>query len=414
MPEAIVKQVEKQCKAGKKPAICKDTEDCHACGEKVAAVVAAKRKKGQSIAGGSLDEVDVTHLHGLYSQEDLTYEPIDDGNGIWLRVLDFDAKMIDTLSGKPVEVSQEAIMAALPKWVSPLYPDIKANIDHNLGSIQKEFSREEFEFVEAKYEINDGLYLKVQPADSEIRGALLSKTLRPSPEFDIEEYEDVGDVVRPTGLGLMWEGNPVSRGSGAAAPSTIAIGGENVTDEPNPEPEPNVNAEQDPKPEPEPEPEPEEPSAEDKLKEEMEALRKEMAEMKTNYEAVLKDNEDQKEREREHIEKEKAKIIKKLPDGYPTDVPLDVMRKDLVMHEAQLKEAGKLVAKGPDFVERDDMLTGEMTEEMYQQAAAAEDKIMGDSEGFAAAAGGLSEFEYNKITGTHYQAPPVIEPKSKK
>ena len=115
MPEAIVKQVKKQCEAGKRPKMCSADMSCPDCAEKVAAVVAAKRKKGQSVAGGSLDGVEVTHLHGLYSQEDLTYEPIDDGNGIWLRVLDFDAKMVDTLSGNPVEVSQEAIMAALPK-----------------------------------------------------------------------------------------------------------------------------------------------------------------------------------------------------------------------------------------------------------------------------------------------------------
>ena len=113
-------------------------------------------------------------------------------------------------------------------------------------------------------------------------------------------------------------------------------------------------------------------------------------------------------------EKEKAKIVKKLPDGYPTDVSLDVMRKDLVMHEAQLKAAGKLVAKGPDFEEKDDMLGGEMTDEMYKAASDFEDKIMGDSAGFAAASGGLSEFEYNKITGTHYQAPPELDTKSKK
>ena len=415
MPEAIVKQVEKQCKAGKKPTMCKDTQDCHACGEKVAAIVAAKREKGQSVAGGSLDgDADVSHLHGLYSQDNLTYEPIDDGNGIWLRVFDFDAKLKNTETGAPIQVSQEALMASRAKWISPLYPDIMANIDHNLGSIKKEFSREEFDFLEAKYEINDGLYLKVQPSDTEIRDALLSGMLRPSPEFDIKEYEDVGDVMWPTGLGLMWEGTPVSKGSGAAAPSTIAIGGENVTDEPKPDPEPKVNAEPEPKPEPKPEPEPVETSAEDKLKEEMETLRKEMAEMKTNYEAVLKDNEGQKEREKEHIEKEKAKIAKKLPDGYPTDVSLDMMRKDLVMHEANLKAAGKLVAEGPNFVEKDDMLGGEMTEEMYKQASAVEDRMMGESAGFAAAVDGLSQFEYNQISGTHYQAPPELETKSKK
>ena len=136
--------------------------------------------------------------------------------------------------------------------------------------------------------------------------------------------------------------------------------------------------------------------------------------MKTDYEAVLKDNDAQKDREKAHVEKEKAKLVKQLPKGYPEEISLTVMRKDLVMHQAQLKEAGKLVAEGPNFEEKDDLLSGEMTEEMYKAASAMEDKIMGDSAGFAAAAGGMSEFEYNQITGTHYQAPPEIETKSKK
>ena len=116
MPEAIVKKVEAQCKAGKKLAMCKDTKDCHACGEKVAAIVAAKREKGQTAAGGDIDEnEEATRLYGLYSQGDLTYEPLDDGNGVWLRVLDHDAKMIDRESGVPIQVSQEALMASRAK-----------------------------------------------------------------------------------------------------------------------------------------------------------------------------------------------------------------------------------------------------------------------------------------------------------
>jgi len=436
MPESIVKSVEKQCATGKRPNMCPPEMSCPDCAERVAAAVEAKRSKSQAVAGGTVGAgADAMHLHGLYSQDDLTYEPIDDGNGVWLRVLDHDAKLINTENGRPIQVSQEAMIASMSKWVSPLYPDIQANIDHNLGSIKKQFSREEFDFIETKYEINDGLYVKVQPSDPEIRGALLSKALRPSPEFDIQEYEDVGDVIWPTGLGLMWEGSPVSPGSGAAAPSTIAIGGENVTDDDKDkdtdtdDKNENLTDEEkaaakvaeeakvaaDAKAVEDAKKVKDELSSEDKLNEEMETLRKEMAEMKDNYEAVLKDNEAQKDREKEHIEKEKAKVAKKLPDGYPVDTTsLDVMRKDLVMHEAQLKAAGKLVAKGPDFVEKDDLLGDVMTDEMYKQASAVEDKMMGASEGFAAASGGLSEFEYNKITGTHYQAPPELETKSKK
>ena len=443
MPEAIVKKVEAQCNAGKRPKMCSADISCHACGEKVASVVAAKREKGQTAAGGVMDEnEEVTRLHGLYSQDDLTYEPIDDGNGIWLRVLDHDAKMVDVKTGVPIQVSQEALLASRSKWISPLYPDIKANIDHNLGSMEKIFSREEFDFVEAKYEINDGLYLKVQPSDTEIRGALLSGALRPSPEFTIREYEDVGDVIWPTGLGLMWEGTPVSGGSGAAAPSTIAVGGETMTDEEKAaaakvaedakaaedakkaedakaaEDAKNLTDEEkaaaakvaeDAK---KAEDKKTELSPEDKAKEEMDTLRKEMAEMKENYEAVLKDNKDQKDREKEHIEKEKAKLAKKLPDGYPVEgVSLETMRKDLIMHEAQLKAAGKLVAKGPDFVEKDSMKGDAMTDEEYAEAAKLEDELMGVALGVSAGAPGAS---FAEITGTQYRAPTESKPKSKK
>ncbi len=157
-------------------------------------------------------------------------------------------------------------------------------------------------------------------------------------------------------------------------------------------------------------------SAEDKLQAKVDAMEAEMAEMKGNYEAVLKDNEDQKDREKAHTEKEKAKLVKQLPDGYPNDVSLGVMRKDLIMHQAQLKAAGKLVAEGPDFVEKDDLLGDEMTEEMYQKAAKAEDEVMGISKGFAAGMGSMSksqydQFQYTQQTGTQYRAPSEPEPK---
>lgn len=81
------------------------------------------------------------------------------------------------------------------------------------------------------------------------------------------------------------------------------------------------------------------------------------------------------------------------------------------MHEAQLKAAGKLVAKGPDFVEKDSMKGDAMTDEEYAEAAKLEDELMGVALGVSAGAPGAS---FAEITGTQYRAPTESKPKSKK
>ena len=439
MPIEVVRAVEAKCNAGKRPKMCPSSMSCHACGERVAAIVSAKAKKRRALKGGSgggrvqsvrvpksvastreaalewakshgyknytVRETDnfwalrqfeppeggdyrtkvladgvelvllvggVMSVYGGYTQDPAShYVSVEEDGGIWLKAMDWDAELASG-DGRFLPVDETALMATLGAWVSPAY-EMKAHIDHRP---ERDVA---MDFLDAKYEIGDGLYLKVKPQDEEIWKAVAEGAMRPSPEFDWfpddnESFVDgVVQFVLPSGLGLMWEGKPLSEGSGPDMPSDdalpMSIAGGTMTEK-----DKNSGAES---------------SASDKgqnrdqdavaaLKAEVEKLQKELGELKTAHEKVLTDSKAVEAEKMAFEKREKEALLKELPDNYPDkDADLKVLRRDAFIYKAAQESARKAAITAPNPKEQDTSIGNQFSEADYEKARQLEAKVRG-------------------------------------
>lgn len=303
---------------------------------------------------------------------------LNEDGSVWLKVVDWNAELLDKDTGQPMPISEEALCAAMGAWVSPLYQDVRANIDHDHATA---LTREEFDFLEARYQWGDGLYLRVLPADEELRNALLDGTVRPSPEMRLEYDENDDDIVWPTGLGLMWKGEAVSEGAGAVTPPEDALeleGGKMTKDAEETETETapkkvvvdiagaeNVKAAMDALK-----------AQADKQKAEFDAtIAAQKAELET-LKAFKKSAEDNNAA----IEKtRREELLKKLPDDYPDkDASVKQLERDAYLMEKAKKDVAATHIKGPNFREKD-ALGAEWNEELYKKGRALENKLLGQT-----------------------------------
>ena len=239
-------------------------------------------------------------------------------------------------------------------------------------------SREEFDFLEGRYAWGDGLYLRVMAADEELRTALLDGTVRPSVEMDLVMVEDDNDVVWPTGLGLMWQGEATSPGAGAAAPPETALelqGGKTVTDE-NPGSDPNAGGEP-------PKRVVVDIAGAENVKAALEAMKLQAEKQKAEYEATIAkhkaDFDTLQAKNKEFTDKEataekarREELLKKLPEEYPNrEGSLKEIERDIFLFEKARKEAKANRVVGPKFTEKD-TLSGEWSQEMYEKGKAFE------------------------------------------
>ena len=322
--------------------------------------------------------------HASYTQAPLKEKPkVDSDDGIWLKIMDWDAKLLDSDTGAPYQVSEEALVAAMGAWASPLYQDVRANIDHRRETA---LSREEFDFLEARYEWGDGLFVKVMPTDAELRLALLDGTVRPSPEFELRVYDDGEDVVWPTGLGLMWEGEPTSAGSGVAEPSENALelkGGKNMSKDEEMDTD-NDAGDKTPKKVTI------DIAGAENVKAALDALKQQADKQKADYDATIAAQKAEletlkafkKTAEDNNVAIEKARraeLLKKLPDDYPDkDASVKQLERDVYLLDKAKKDVEANRIKGPNFREKD-ALGAEWNEDTYKKGRELEKKILGQN-----------------------------------
>jgi len=412
MPKEVVEAVANKIrKTGKWPTVCDRSEQSpDQCGERIAGIVVEKRKLAKAGHGGSGDpQPETWATYSQYFDEAMAIEDTD--GGVWLKIADHDAKLRNPITNEMFGIDQTAWMASIGFWASPLYESgknaILANIDHKKNT---KLSREEFDFVEAKYAWDDGAYVKVMPTDDELRSSLLDGTVRPSPEVIRVDEDDskTAQVIRPTGLGLMWEGDALSPGAGAQAPPEGAVtlaGGTDMDDgneggDTGGEPDPVKvladarvlveKADADAKA-----------AADAKAKDnanltDVEKLQAEMATMKAQYEAEKTANETlmgKEKLEKDELLKAKAELevrnktnddrerkalvkkIEKFDKEYPNkEGDLDVIRRDLYFFEKVSKQFENVNVNGPDFSEQDNFGLEDM-EKMFEEGKDLEQKV---------------------------------------
>jgi len=146
---------------------------------------------------------------------------------IWQKVIDPDTKLNSVFGA--VAVDEIAHLVALDQW-KDVDGVIKGHIDHNVENI------EDLYIKDAKYELNEGLSLLMKPANKKIYEGLKKGEIKPSIEIDFYEdnYDGSERVVKfykPTGLGLMVEGQAMGETVGPHTPDMAnAIGGKGMTD----------------------------------------------------------------------------------------------------------------------------------------------------------------------------------------
>lgn len=332
--------------------------------------------------------VKLVYLQGGYSNAYSTYtqDPssayisVEEDGGIWVKVMDHDAALLGA-DGKPYTLDETALMATLGAWVSPAY-DLKGHIDHRP---EKEV---EIEFMDAKYDLGDGLYVKMKPVDTEVWQSVAEGVMRPSGEFIVPEDPDSVDeegvvqFVMPTGMGLMWEGEPTSEGAGPGNPSQEAVsaeivGGEKVSDETTePEPAPEGGEEEgDQTPSSEKQ---ESPGELVTMKAELDKARKELEDRQKQIDELLAEKDDMGKAREKLEQAEKDRLAKLLPEEYDHEgVSLDQMKRDAALYQSSIEKAKETIVSGPTFQESDELAGDELTDEEYQRLRKEEQEALG-------------------------------------
>jgi len=387
MPIEVVNSVVARIKkTGKWPAMCdKAKMTMKQCGEKMAAAVSAKAKKRRALKGGATG----TSAHSTYSQDPRdTYISVEDDGGIWVKVMDHDAALLGA-DGKPYTVDETALMATLGAWVSPAY-DLRGHIDHLQ---EKEVA---IEFMDARYDIGDGLFVKMKPEDPEVWQSVAEGVMRPSGEFVVPEDPEAVDgdgvvqFVMPTGMGLMWEGEPTSPGSGPGNPSQEAVsaeivGGENTSEETGAEPPaaaPPEGAETagegDTGDQTPPAKTKESPDPVAAVQAKLDDAQKELDARQKQIDDLLGEKEEHGKAWEKLEKSEKERLAKQLPEEYDhTDVPLEQMKRDVALYQASIAKAKEQIVSGPTFQESDVLAGNELTDEEYTKLQAEEKAILG-------------------------------------
>lgn len=392
MPKEVVDAVVSRIrKTGKWPKMCDRSEQSpQECGERIASIVAEKRKLAKSGHGGtSGDEIETWATYSQYFDEAMAIEEPD--GSVWLKIADHDAKLRNPITNEMFGIDQTAWMASIGFWASPLYENgknaILANIDHKKNT---KLPREEFDFIEAKYAWDDGVYARVMPTDDELKASLLDGTVRPSPEVvRVDDDDDsTAQVIRPSGLGLMWEGDALSPGAGAQAPPDDAVTLEGGSDMGNEDPNVNDPPADPPVADPPADP-PQEPTEVEALKTEMEALKAQYeAEKKANAEILSKEQLEKEElvkakteleaRDKANEDRERKALVKKI-EKYDKEYPnkegdLETIRRDLYFLEKVSKQFEQVNVGGPDFMEADSLGLGD-EDKMFEEGKDLELKL---------------------------------------
>jgi hypothetical protein len=186
--------------------------------------------------------------------------------------------------------------------------------------------------------------------------------MRPSGEFIVPEdpeaidTEGVVQFVMPSGMGLMWEGEPTSPGSGPGNPSQEAVsaeivGGENTSDETGADPKPD-EAGADPKEGADPKTDE---AGGEKGDQTPPAKTKESTDPLDAMKAELE-------------ESEKERLAKDLPEEYDSEgVSLGQMKRDVILYQASIAKAKEQIVSGPTFQEDDSLPGGELDEAEYKK-----------------------------------------------
>jgi hypothetical protein len=382
MPKEIVDALMKQIRAGKLPAFCrKEGIKGEKCAHAYANVIGNKIERRKAAKGGNWSE-DLLKSFGHYTQIPLEDEIIVEDDGIWLLAADKDTRL-RLIDGRTVPVAESAHMASLGAWVHPDY-DISFHIDHRSDKTV------DATIKDVRYDLERGLYLKVNTEDEQIMSALETGDIRPSIETSVEVKDGVIDFYFPTGVGLMWEGEPMGAEVGAEAPpaeAMAALGGDLVTEDPKPEQEPKVEAdpkkteEGDPKKTPPTPTPPEPPKA-------PEPPAKGEDDFKAKYEELLTKLEANKDKDNPYVEELRLSYISRLPEGMREDYKetgIEELKTLVSLSEAvrvefedRLKATEKRVA--PIIQERDKIESikkdvdeyGAMTSEKWAQVKAME------------------------------------------
>jgi hypothetical protein len=385
MPIEVVNSVVARINTtGKWPKMCDSKKMTKKqCGEKMAAIVSAKAKKRRALKGGSCCGLTA---HSAYTQDPSdAYVSVEEDGGIWVKVMDYDASLLGA-DGKPYTVDETALMASLGAWVSPAY-DLKGHIDH------KQEKEVEIEFMDARYDLGDGLYVKLKPEDKEVWQSVAEGVMRPSGEFIVPEdpeaidTEGVVQFVMPSGMGLMWEGEPTSPGSGPGNPSQEAVsaeivGGENTSDETGADPKPD-EAGADPKEGADPKTDEaggekgdQTPPAKtkestgplDAMKADLDAANKKLDERQKQIDDLLAEKDDIGKAREKLEESEKERLAKDLPEEYDSEgVSLGQMKRDVILYQASIAKAKEQIVSGPTFQEDDSLPGGELDEAEYKK-----------------------------------------------
>jgi len=279
MPEAIVKDVEKRCNAGRLPKWLRKLKaekslSCNQLGEAVAAMVSAKRKR----AAKAGETTELTFYGGEIEQT------------VWV-LANEPSTLVNGVAGGRYEVEQTAHLANLPAWSKVT----KGFIDHNK---EKGVS---LEIRNAAFNLDRGLFLEVFTEDDSILSGLRSGSVLPSIEIVTDE-ECIDDIsisnYKPTGLGLMIDKEPMGNNVGPETPpvNSISLYAGKVDKMPN---KPNEDGEAPapeedalPKDEKKPDASPKEKSTTDEAKTEevnkITSLEKELAGLRSTLEAVTK------------------------------------------------------------------------------------------------------------------------------
>jgi hypothetical protein len=351
MPEELVKKIMAQIDKGKIPAFCKKKGlKGSKCAHAWAATIENAMKSRQAAKGGELEELLKTF--GNYSQIPSEDEIIVEEDGIWLLAADKNTHL-NLIDGRSLPVSEIAHMVALHNkdW---LETEIEGHIDHRPDKPVK------IDIKEARYDLDRGLYLKVDTKDDDIFRGLADGSIRPSIETSAQVVDDAINVYIPTGVGLMVERQAMGDHVGPEAPPVEAIGGEIVTEEQTKDPDPAPEA--DPKADPPPKEEP--PKVETKPKEDppKEKVKGE-DEYKTKYEELLS----KMEGNEAYVKELKETYVSKLPEDlheHARELPMDELKTLVALSNAiradfedRLEKIDTRVA--PIIKERDDIKSAE-------------------------------------------------------